>query len=296
MSITAFNVAGNSTSRVLRNFFNKNGDKFEKIFLMDKFQNYYSHRNAFQIAETNEEKNKFTYEKIFDKKMIMNNLKQSEYMLYFTHNLYMNVTCKNQLLKNVSELAKNCENLKSIVFVNNLELSHTKEKNKYFEDAKEIENWIVENVPNSKILWHDITTGSYTDFLNSSTSLPSSQTNKKFVNENKISQGIEKLLFEKKKGKFYLKPNLEYSPSEIRTILEKSESSGIINYGNENILTEYLSNSEYRNNYRLWVNTPDLNKVLNGYEELEFEGDFKEFDLMQKNLEELSLKERLMYI
>lgn len=294
MNITAFNVAGKSTARVLKNFFNKNNDKFEKVTLMDKFPNYFSYKNAFQIAEQNEPKDKFIYEKIFDKKIIVNNLKKSDYMLYFTHNLYKNVTCKNELLRNVSEITKNCENLKSLVFINNLELSQTVEKDEYFEEAKNIENWILENIPNAKILWHDITNGSFTEFLNSSNTLASSKTNKKFVCEKKISEGIEKLLFENKNGKFYLKPDFEFSPSEIRTILEKSESNGFIDFSKENLFTEYLSNSEFRNNYRLWAETKDLKEVLEGYEELEIEGT-GEFEL-REDVEKICPRTKLMYI
>ena len=93
--LTALNVTGISASNMLRKLLAKHEAKFSKIVLGDYYPLYEDMQRGFEIAEQLQDKNKVHIEKLFNQSMLRELLKDSEYVVYFTHRYLLNVNCKN---------------------------------------------------------------------------------------------------------------------------------------------------------------------------------------------------------
>ncbi len=174
MVLTAINGAAKSNSLILKHLITNNVKKFQKINIFDYYTNHHNYQSAYQISNNVPDKSIFNFEELNHKSFLLDKIKESSYLVYFTHGYFVNTTCKNELLKIVGELCMNA-NLKQVVFVNNLELAHTIEGERYLEESMENEKWILENVPRSRVLWHYPTYGSFVDFISSLKKYPGNE-------------------------------------------------------------------------------------------------------------------------
>ena len=117
--LAALNVTGASASLLLKKMLAKNEAKFSKIVLGDYYPFYEDMERGFAVAESLSNKNKVYIEKLFNQSMLKELLKDSEYVIHFTHRYKFNVNCKNDQLKRVGEiLLKDNKNLKRFLVVN----------------------------------------------------------------------------------------------------------------------------------------------------------------------------------
>lgn len=279
MKLGVINAASKTALTVLRSYLAKSGSRFEHVYLMDPYPNYASYQTVFNTLEDEKDLSRFHIEKTYQKYYLKKTTDQCDVLLYFTHNYYLNATCKNMNLKNFSEVLDPTSQ-QTVDVINLSEKSQTIEGDMFFANAMSTEKEFGDAHKHSKFYWVDFVYGGPTefqDFIRSKKSLPETGKSYKFVHADKVTDAVIRVREEKAESQFhYIANNIEKGDFELTTA---SGSYGL-NLG-ENFLSQALTNVEDRQNYRLWANPPNLDQHFKSYRNLSSNEKYE--DLCLKN-------------
>lgn len=277
MKLGVINAASKTALTVLQSYLAKSGSKFEQIYLLDSYPDYRSYSTVFNFLKDKKDLNNFHIEKTYQKYYMKKTTDQCDALLFFTHNYYINSTCKNQNLKNFSELL-DPSSQQTVDVINLAEKAQTIEGDIFFIDAINTEKEFGNLHTKAKFYWTDFIYGGPTEFLDFvklKGSLPSTGKTYHFVHADKVADAILKIRQEQTLSQFYhIANNIEKTDGELATL---NGSYGL--HLGENLISQTFTCSDMRQNYRLWANPPNLNQHLRSYSNLSSNAKYGDLDL-----------------
>ena len=266
MKLGVINAASKTALTVLRSYLAKTGSRFEQVYLFDLFPSYSAFQTVFSFLENEKDLDKFHIEMMHQKYYMKKITDQCDALVFFTHNHYLNVTCKNQNLKNFSEIL-DPSSQQTVDIVSLAEKCQTIEGDSFFANALNTEKEFGDVHKTAKFYWTDFIYGGPTefqDFIKAKKSLPRTGKTYNFVHADKVVDSIANARNNNSASQFHLiAPNTQKTDAELAS---KGWSYGL--YLKENLLSQNLTDVADRQNYRLWANPPDLNKHFKSYQNI----------------------------
>lgn len=266
MKLGVVNASSKTALTVLQSYLARSGSKFDQIILMDFYPDYAAHQRVHSFLDGKKDLGRIHIEKMHQKYYMKKITDKCDGLLFFTHNYYLNATCKNANLKNFSELL-DPSTQQSVDIINLAEKCQTIEGDAYFTTAVEIEKEFGDLHKQAKFYWADFIYGGPTeflDFLKSKKSMPETLKSYKFVHADKVADAVLNVREQKEDSQFHhIANNLEKKGFDL------ADSNG--SYGlhlNENLISQQTTCINDRQNYRLWNNPPNLDHHLKGYRNL----------------------------
>ena len=154
MKLGVINVSSKTALTVLQSYLVRSGSKFDQIYLLDLFPDYAAYQRVFSFLEGKKDLDRFHIEKTYQKYYMKKITDQCDALLFFTHNYYLNTTCKNNNLKNFSELLDSSSQ-QSVDIINLAEKSQTIEGDAFFTNAVQTEKEFGDQHKQAKFYWTD---------------------------------------------------------------------------------------------------------------------------------------------
>jgi len=205
------NASSKTGLSIMKSLVNTQTSKIKSLNLMDYFLDHSRFERCFEFKDqVNQVVQDVSLTRLNYKSHIREALNDSDYLIYFTHDYFENVTCKNELKQSIGRLSSECPNLQKSIFVNLLEYSQFRDP-KYFDVSVGEDFQLIKNNSKNTVLW--------TDFVYSDTSSIPTQVSqaeniyfneelKKFVHVDKVSDAIAEILSNKNKEKMnYVQPS-----------------------------------------------------------------------------------------
>lgn len=279
MKLAVLNASSKTALTLLHSFLAKNPSKFSKVYLLDPYPNYPAFQRVFKSLESQTDLSTFQVERMHQKYYLKKMTDECDSLLYFTHNYYVNATCKNQSLKNFSEILDPSSE-QTVDVVNLAEKAQTSEGEAFFTNAVATEKEFAEAHKNAKFYWTDLVYGGpteFTDFISSKASLPKTGKTYRFVHADKVTDVILKSNSDKSEQQFYhITGTVEKSDKELATL---GGSYGL--HLSEGLLSQALTCPNDRHNYRLWANPPNLYQHLSAYQTLSSNDKYPDLELKE---------------
>jgi hypothetical protein len=271
MKYSIINGGSKTALEVLKAYWKKYPSQCSSLNLLDLFHSQKAYKNVFQAIDSKALPQNTNIEKISNKYYLERLIKDTEVLVYFTHDYFENATCKNQLMTTVSELVKHAPSVKKAVFVNLFEFNQTNEP-EYFQKSIEAERKIIEELPQARILWSDLTYSnetSFVDFIKRNKSLryhSKAEQVQKWTNAEKIADALNIIITDEVDSKLnYVKPTDEATFDVLLGHLQCTKGPTFIDLSKDDIITDLFSTAEYRNYIRLIGNKTSLESQLQGY-------------------------------
>jgi hypothetical protein len=281
MRYSIVNAGSKTATEILKAYWTKYPGNCQTLNLLDYFAKYSSYRNVFNAIDSNILPKNTNIEKIDNKFFLEQILKETDVLVYFTHAYYENVTCKNQLMASVAQAVKHVPSVKKAIFVNLLEFNQTNEP-EYFNKSLEVEKQIVEELPQAQVLRTDLTYNDKTSlisFLKYTRNLAIGQNghaSARWTDVEKVADCLNLMLTDKLTSKLnYATHTDEVSFAELFKKLNIADGNTFnINYANDNLVTDLLSDAEYRNYTRLVGSNHRLDKLFADYKPVSTENKY----------------------
>ena len=278
MKLGVINVASQTATNTLRAYLSKSSQAFSKIYLLDLFPNYAAHQVVNNYLDTVEDVRRYEVEKVFQKYFLRKTTDECDVLLYFTHNYYMNASCKNEHMLNVSDVFSNSQNQK-VIFVNLAEKAQTSEGREYFNKAVSTEAKIGQQLGNASFIWTNLIGGTpteFTDFLKLESPLYQTGKQYSFNHVDSVVDAIANAQNGKLKSQFnQLEPDQVKSDTDLAKL---GGSKSMLNI-KENIVSQMLVDDAKRQNSRLWDEPTNISSVLPNYETIKRSGSDKTVDI-----------------
>lgn len=277
MKLGVVNASSKTALTVLRSYLAKSGVEYSQIYLMDLYPNYGSYQKVYSFVEGTGKPELFKTEKMYQKYYMKRVTDQCDGLLYFTHDYYLNVTCKNQSLKNFSELL-DPSSQQTVDIINLAENAQTIEGDSYFANAVSLEQEFGQAHKGARFYWADFVYGGqteFTDFIKAKGKLPHTGKSYRFVHADRISEAVLSNKASNADGQhFYVESNVQKADSEL---VQVGGSYGL--NLNENLLSQTFTDINNRQNYRLWSNPPNLDNHLTSYKRINSDNANEEFSI-----------------
>jgi len=275
MRYSIVNAGSKTVTEILKAYWTKYPGTCQTLNLLDYYPKYTAYQNVFEVIDSNVLPKNTNVEKISNKFFIEQILKETDVLVYFTHAYYENVNCKNQLMASIAQAVKHAPSIKKAIFVNLLEFNQTNEPD-YFSKSIEIEKQIAEDLPQAQVLRTDLTYSdktsliSFLKYTRNLTVKDNSSIPVRWTNVEKVADCLNLMLTDKLTSKLnYVTHSDEVAAGDLFQKLNIGKGSSFnINYANDDLITDVLSDAEYRNYTRLFTNTYRQDKLVSEYQQV----------------------------
>ena len=275
MRYSIVNAGSKTVTEILKAYWTKYPGNCQALNLLDFYPKYTAFQNVFDAIDSNVLPKNTNVEKLGNKFFLEQILKETDVLVYFTHPYFENVTCKNQLLASIAQAVKHAPSIKKAVFVNLLEFNQTNEP-EYLSKSVEIEKQIVEDLPQAQVLRTDLTYSDKTSlisFLKYTRSLAvngNANISARWTSIEKVADCLHLMLNDQLTSKLnYLTHSDEVRHADLFTKLNISHGSGVnIKYANDDLITDVLSDAEYRNYTRLFAKSFKQDNLTPEYQQV----------------------------
>ena len=276
MKLAVINGASKTSLSILKSLFKNYPALISKVNLIDFFPNYGKFEDVFEFKDSLTPFPNISLSKLGNKNTLSQTLSDSDILLYFTHDYFENVTCKNELKKSVAQIANSVPNLEKSIFVNLLEYSQLNEPH-YLEQSLSADHELTQLSDKHIVLWTDFIYGndaSLGHHLKTTRFVNFDQNPKNWVHVDKVAKLVSEAIEGKVKNQLnYIEKNEIKTGKQIVYDLELGEDGASVTLPGK-ILSNLFSSAEEKHYLHLLNTHFDLEHKLAGYHKLNAKGSY----------------------